>query len=134
MPTFRSLNEFDADAGTVKLLDGYSTPFRLEFLILDSHRLKNKSNSDIVLIPQPSDDPNDPLNWPYWKKTAAFIPISILATVAGWVIGGPAAAIPLLMEEFNMDLKNTVDAIINWPVLLLGLGVHHLFLSTAYSL
>tara|TARA_R110002060_G_scaffold4321_3_gene6868 strand:+ start:810 stop:1085 length:276 start_codon:yes stop_codon:yes gene_type:complete len=25
-------------------------------------------NSHIVLSPQPSDDPNDPLNWPMWKK------------------------------------------------------------------
>lgn len=25
-------------------------------------------NTHIVLVPQPSDDPNDPLNWPYWKK------------------------------------------------------------------
>lgn len=23
---------------------------------------------DIVLSPQPSQDPNDPLNWPHWKK------------------------------------------------------------------
>jgi hypothetical protein len=25
-------------------------------------------DSHIVLSPQPSDDPNDPLNWPMWKK------------------------------------------------------------------
>ena len=25
-------------------------------------------NLHIVLVPQPSDDPNDPLNWPAWKK------------------------------------------------------------------
>jgi hypothetical protein len=25
-------------------------------------------NEHIVLVPQPSDDPNDPLNWPQWKK------------------------------------------------------------------
>lgn len=25
-------------------------------------------NAHIVLVPQPSDDPNDPLNWPYRKK------------------------------------------------------------------
>ena len=24
-------------------------------------------NSHIVLIPQPSNDPNDPLNWPLWR-------------------------------------------------------------------
>jgi hypothetical protein len=25
-------------------------------------------NSHIILAPQPSDDPNDPLNWPLWKR------------------------------------------------------------------
>ncbi len=25
-------------------------------------------DSHIVLSPQPSEDPNDPLNWPMWKK------------------------------------------------------------------
>lgn len=25
-------------------------------------------NSHIVLSPQPAEDPNDPLNWPAWKK------------------------------------------------------------------
>lgn len=29
-------------------------------------------NSHIVLVPQPSDDPNDPLNWPKWKKHTVF--------------------------------------------------------------
>lgn len=25
-------------------------------------------NSHVVLVPQPSDDPNDPLNWPLWQR------------------------------------------------------------------
>jgi hypothetical protein len=35
-----------------------------------THDLKHGTgrNSDIVLSPQPSEDPNDPLNWPMWKK------------------------------------------------------------------
>ncbi|CAI6339436.1 unnamed protein product [Periconia digitata] len=33
-------------------------------------------NADIILIPQPSADPNDPLNWPYAKK---LVIISIIA-------------------------------------------------------
>ena len=33
-------------------------------------KLKHGSgkNEHIVLVPQPSNDPNDPLNWPKWKK------------------------------------------------------------------
>jgi hypothetical protein len=35
-----------------------------------THGLKHGTgrNSHIVLSPQPSEDPNDPLNWPLWKK------------------------------------------------------------------
>ncbi|THW55472.1 hypothetical protein D6D20_09455 [Aureobasidium pullulans] len=29
-------------------------------------------NSHVILVPQPSNDPNDPLNWPQWKKVASF--------------------------------------------------------------
>ncbi len=36
----------------------------------DLSKLKHAKgkNEHIVLVPQPSDDPNDPLNWPQWKK------------------------------------------------------------------
>lgn len=35
-----------------------------------THDLKHGTgrNAHIVLTPQPSEDPNDPLNWPMWKK------------------------------------------------------------------
>ncbi|OJD32196.1 major facilitator superfamily [Diplodia corticola] len=34
-------------------------------------------NSHIVLVPQPSDDPNDPLNWPLWKKDVAYASVFV---------------------------------------------------------
>ncbi|PVI06718.1 MFS general substrate transporter [Periconia macrospinosa] len=37
---------------------------------------RDPKNPDIILIPQPSADPNDPLNWPYVKKVVV---ISIIA-------------------------------------------------------
>lgn len=30
-------------------------------------------NSHVVLVPQPSDDPNDPLNWPLWRRDMLFV-------------------------------------------------------------
>jgi hypothetical protein len=40
-----------------------------------THTLKHGKgrNSEIVLSPQPSEDPNDPLNWPMWKKELIII-------------------------------------------------------------
>jgi hypothetical protein len=35
------------------------------------------SDSHIVLSPQPSEDPNDPLNWPMWKKEVIIAILSL---------------------------------------------------------
>lgn len=74
-------------------------------------------------MPQPSDDVNDPLNWPQWKKIAAYLPIVIFAGITNWVVAGPGTAIPLMMGEFHLDLDQVVNGLINWVVLTLGLGV-----------
>jgi hypothetical protein len=127
MITFRSLEEFDKDHGTVKLLDGTLPlpPNRSSAGLTspDSHRYKSKENTDIVLVPQPTDDPNDPLNWSYTEKVTAMTTVGLLAILSGWVVGGLSSAVPLLMKDFGTSLKETVDAALNWPVLMLGLGV-----------
>lgn len=35
---------------------------------IDPGLLKHDPTGQIVLVPQPSDSPNDPYNWPRWKK------------------------------------------------------------------
>ncbi|KAG6041409.1 hypothetical protein E4U41_004507 [Claviceps citrina] len=43
----------------------------------------------IILVPQPSDDPNDPLNWPLWKRdliTFILCLAAILATALGAIL------------------------------------------------
>lgn len=43
-------------------------------------------DSDVVLVPQPSRSPNDPLNWPLWKKDLMLFLICIdTAVVGAWV-------------------------------------------------
>jgi hypothetical protein len=43
-------------------------------------------NSDVLLVPQPSNSPNDPLNWPLWKKDLMLFLICIdTAVVGAWV-------------------------------------------------
>lgn len=45
------------------------------------------SDSNIVLIPQPSNDPNDPLNWPLWQRDLIVVLNSYvtLCCVGGYV-------------------------------------------------
>lgn len=54
--------DFDLVPGTEYLIDitGH-----------DSTKPHDASRSDVVLIPRPSDDPNDPLNWSQGRKTLA---------------------------------------------------------------
>ncbi|KAL6703650.1 hypothetical protein ACN47E_009424 [Coniothyrium glycines] len=61
-----------------------------------------------VLVPQPSDDPNDPLNWSTWWKIACITSTSMVTFTQGF---GPLALAPMfpaLMETFNTDLAGAV--------------------------
>ena len=91
--------------------------------MLAAHQFKDKGNTDIVLVPQPSDDVNDPLNWPAWKKALAFSTILVFTSLVTWTIGGLGTAIVLLIQEFGRDLNATATNLISWSVLTLGAGV-----------
>lgn len=45
-------------------------------------------NSHVVLIPQPSNDPNDPLNWPLWQRDLLLLLYTacVLITIGGYVL------------------------------------------------
>jgi hypothetical protein len=88
-----------------------------------AHRLKHKHTTDIVLVPQPTDDPNDPLNWSTWKRSLAFTSICAFTFVASWALGGFGPGILLVLEDFQSDLNATVHGIVSWVVLTIGLAV-----------
>ncbi|KAF2178501.1 MFS transporter-like protein [Zopfia rhizophila CBS 207.26] len=44
--------------------------------------LKYDPTGKILLVPQPSDDPNDPLNWPLWKRDLIVFVLSLLSVIA----------------------------------------------------
>jgi hypothetical protein len=63
---------------------------RMALNIPDHAAIKTASDHKTVLIPQPSDDPQDPLNWPAWKKTIVLYIVSLTAFTGdyGSAIGG----------------------------------------------
>ncbi|KAM5526419.1 major facilitator superfamily transporter [Fusarium oxysporum f. sp. phaseoli] len=67
-------------------------------------------NKNIVLIPQPSDDPNDPLNFPFSKKM-------VILSVTGFGISIFASTVgPLLNASFvpiSVELDTTVAKLVN---------------------
>lgn len=62
-----------------------------------------------VLVPQPSDDPDDPLNWSTGWKLACIISASMVTFTQGF---GPLALAPMfpaLIEAFETDLAGAVQ-------------------------
>jgi hypothetical protein len=74
----------------------------------DTSALKHGTgrNADIVLVPQPSESPRDPLNWPQWKKELLLLIISIdTAVVGAW---GPmiSPGFAQMAMQFNMSYNS----------------------------
>ncbi|KAF2447383.1 MFS general substrate transporter [Karstenula rhodostoma CBS 690.94] len=61
---------------------------------IDRGVLKHDATGQIVLVPQPSDSPNDPYNWPRWKKEMFTLVIAYGCGCVGAAIG------PLLTPAF----------------------------------
>jgi len=59
-------------------------------------RLKLASDGRTILIPQPSEDPNDPLNWSWFKKHLILIIISATAFLADY--GSATGAVALIPQ------------------------------------
>ena len=60
--------------GTTVFSDDPNAASLIAYEGVDLSKLKHGTgkNAHIVLVPPPSEDPNDPLNWPKWKKEACF--------------------------------------------------------------
>lgn len=74
---------------------------------VDISKLKHGTGkySDIILVPQPSDDPNDPLNWPKWKKHSTFFVLTFGTVLCGAL--GPLVSADMvnLAAEFDVSLQ-----------------------------
>ncbi|KAH6999403.1 major facilitator superfamily domain-containing protein [Ilyonectria destructans] len=75
--------------GTLQLYDVVETPGE------STSHLKHTPDGLIVLAPQPSDDPNDPLNWPRWRRDFNYFLILLCSILS--LLHGPILA-PLTIE------------------------------------
>ncbi|PQE28136.1 MFS transporter protein [Rutstroemia sp. NJR-2017a BBW] len=77
---------------------------------VEAHQfVKSSAGSHSVLVPQPSNDEHDPLNWsPMWKASAM-----TCATLISFAQGlGPLALAPMFaeyIEAFDSDLESVVQ-------------------------
>jgi MFS family permease len=67
--------------GTARVLEDENRPQGQQAVVRDPN-LKYDPTGKILLVPQPSDDPNDPLNWPLWKRNFIVFILSLLSVIA----------------------------------------------------
>ena len=89
----------------------------------DTSALKHGTgrNADIILVPQPSESPRDPLNWPQWKKELLLAIISIdTAVVGAW---GPmiSPGYADMARQFNMSY-NDLNGGLGWAIFAIGIS------------
>lgn len=67
---FTSMTDGDSksEARIVDAADYSQVPGTVHLLELQGIGSVSKGDSDVVLVPRPSSDPNDPLNWARWRK------------------------------------------------------------------
>ncbi len=73
------------------------------------HFVKSGDKSHRVLVPQPSSDKNDPLNWSMKWKLSAFISCSFITFMQGF---GPLSLAPMFgdyIEAFHCSLAGAVQ-------------------------
>ncbi|KAJ5921131.1 hypothetical protein N7466_009457 [Penicillium verhagenii] len=71
--------------------------------LVNERGLKTTADGQIILIPQPSDSPNDPLNWSSFRKHAILIIISCTAFLPDYGSATGAVTLTAQGEEWNMD-------------------------------
>ncbi|KAK4186448.1 major facilitator superfamily domain-containing protein [Podospora australis] len=67
---------------------------------LGNVRLRHHETNEIILIPTPSSDPNDPLNWPQWYKWYMAVVICIAMTMCNFLAAGPSIAMVNITMDF----------------------------------
>lgn len=74
-----------------------------------------------ALFPVPSLDPNDPLQWPNWKKNMILVICSLYSFFSNSSLLGPSVYISIYAKEFGIT-PTKASGLISYPNLLYGFG------------
>lgn len=124
-----SANYFDDDfvPGTTNIFVSKET----SSVDSNSTRTIKRDKNGIILLPQPSDSPNDPLNWSYSRKTWHFAVLSFITALTAATSNDAGAAQESLNEFYGIsyDAMNTGAG-----VLFIFIGWSCIFFAPASSL
>ncbi|KAL2020199.1 hypothetical protein VTK56DRAFT_8625 [Thermocarpiscus australiensis] len=87
----------------------------------DEDRTKKTKDGKIILDPQPEDSPNDPLNWPEWRRDMALLSLGLICMVGGGTTTLLAAGFTDVALEYGVDV-HTVSLTTGFYMMGMGLG------------
>ncbi|KAL7798118.1 major facilitator superfamily domain-containing protein [Trichoderma ceciliae] len=70
---------------------------------LGNLRLIHQGTNAVILVPTPSSDPDDPLNWSTWCKYYVAGVLCLAMAVCNFLAAGPAIAVPATAMDFYPD-------------------------------
>ncbi|KAH7150563.1 major facilitator superfamily domain-containing protein [Dactylonectria estremocensis] len=76
---------------------------------IGKHHFIKAEHSERVLIPQPSSDPHDPLNWKNPWKISAIIAVSSLTFTQGFAPLALAPMFPYLIQDYHSSLEDVIQ-------------------------
>ncbi|OQD77089.1 hypothetical protein PENDEC_c003G04315 [Penicillium decumbens] len=74
-----------------------------------------------ALYPVPAEDPNDPLQWPIWKKNTILLIVAFYSFLGNSSLTGPSVYIGLYSKEFEISPAEA-SGLISYPNLAFGFG------------
>ncbi|KAF2184138.1 MFS general substrate transporter [Zopfia rhizophila CBS 207.26] len=115
-------NSTELVPGTACMNDQADLPAELHDIPTEQLKHGTGKYSHIILVPQPTDDPNDPLNWPTWKKDMILCIVGLSAAVVGAY--GPMLGPGFIPISAELGISiNTLSQSTAWLILTIGLSV-----------
>ncbi|CAG8949735.1 hypothetical protein HYFRA_00004054 [Hymenoscyphus fraxineus] len=115
-------NKMELVPGTAFMNDQSDVPSELEQIPRNYLKHGTGRLSHVILVPQPTDSPNDPLNWPLWKKDSILLIVGLSAAVVGAF--GPMLSPGFVQISHELDISiNTLSQATAWLILTLGISL-----------
>jgi MFS family permease len=92
-----------------------------------SHVDKKKTpDGKVLLVPQPEDSPNDPLNWPAWRRDSALLSLGFYCMLGGGMTPVLAAGFNNVAKDLNVSYSQVA---LTTGLYMMGMSLGSVFFS-----